>query len=81
MSTTTLPTAAERRSMSFMQIRAMLPAGEMLSEWHQDGTLVLRRPDWTVGEVPDAHYIVWPGNAVAMRKLAPSLADRKEGAA
>jgi hypothetical protein len=59
-------------------IKASLAPGERISEIRQDGTLVLRRPDFTVGSHPGALYITWPGNAVAMRKLAPSRVPAKQ---
>lgn len=57
---------------SFAEIRASLPAGELISEARQDGTLILRRPDYSVGTVPGALYITHPGNAVMMRTLRPA---------
>lgn len=70
-----MSTATERIGMSFAAIRAGLPAGELLSEVRPDGTLVLRRPDFSVGTVPDAEYVTKPGNAVTMRTLTASAAD------
>lgn len=61
------------------QIKASLAPGERISEIRQDGTLVLRRADCSVGSHPGALYVTWPGNAVAMRTLAPSLVAKGEG--
>lgn len=66
---------------TFAEIRASIPAGEQLCEIRADGTLVLRRPDLSVGSVPGAVYVVSrPNAALAVRRYEPSLADRDAGA-
>jgi hypothetical protein len=61
------------------ELKAALPPGELICDIRSDGTVVLRRPDWSVGSVPNAYYVTWPGNAVAARKLAPSTNFAGEG--
>jgi hypothetical protein len=61
---------------TFAAIKAALPAGERIVDLHADGTVILRRDDFSIGHFPNARYVVHPGNAVRMRTLSePVRAD------
>lgn len=57
-------------------LKAMVPAGELICEIRQPGTLVLKRPDLSVGSVPGALYIIDNGNAALnLRKYASARVE------
>lgn len=71
----TIPPYPPRIGMGFAAIKASLPPGERICALRPDGTLVLRRDDWTVGDVPGALYMTHPGNAVMDKSYAVSRAE------
>jgi hypothetical protein len=65
----------------FMEIRRLAREdGSNISELRPDGTVVLRRPDLSVGSMPGVLYVVKVGNAALnFNRYAPSLVSGLEG--
>lgn len=62
---------------SYAECRAKAAAdGSRIAEIREDGTLVLIRPDRSVGAVPGALYVTWNNTAFNYRHFAPA---REEG--